>query len=115
MTAAGSASEAADKMEEVVSGANQMKTMLGQINMVRNQLREEKCHEAKGLLASAARVAAGGTGSGQMLQVLVGQTQVKLDELGRVLQTAADLCDTLGEHGQMVQGQITGWVETLRS
>jgi hypothetical protein len=115
MSASGLASAAAGDMAGVVAGCQQMKTMLGQINMVRAQLENENCKHAKGKIAAATQTAAGGTGTGQNLQVRVGQSEVKLQEIAKLLGTLAGMCDGAAQHAKGVENDIRQWAATLRS
>lgn len=115
MSASALASAAAGDMAKVVAGCQQMKTMLGQINAVRAILENENCHNAKGKISSATEVAAGGTGTGQNLQVRVGQSEVKLQEISKLLGTLAGMCDGAASHAKGVENDIRQWAATLRS
>lgn len=114
MTAAGLAKNAKDDVEAIAKAAQQMKIMLGQINSVQMAAREMG-NAAKGKLAGAAHATTGGTGTGQILQTRVGQSQVKLDELAKVLAHAAAMCEGIQSHASGVQDDIQNWIHTLRS
>jgi len=114
MTAPSQAQAASEEVEGIGNAGAQMRTMLAQINAVRAQA-DEMGNKAKALLAGAAQIAAGGTGTGQLLQTRVGQTQIKLSELAKVLQHAANMCEGISTHAAGVQSDIDHWITTLSS
>ncbi len=113
MTAAQQAQIAADEMGHVIAAAEQMKVMLGQINAIRIQTREEHVFKARRLMAGAAEIAAGGTGEGQRLQVMAGVSTVKLEELSRLLAMCVNHCTGIAIQAAQVESATREWAAHL--
>ena len=112
MSAANIASAAAGDMAQLVGLANQIKQLSHQI-VSTAAAGKEKATGARGKLASAAEMVAGGTGKGQELQVRCGQSVVMLSELVKAVNTVAMQAEQIAQHGHAVESDIRVWTATL--
>lgn len=112
MTAAGIASAAAGDMAHVVADCQRAKQLIQEAANVLF-VAKQRAVDAKGKIASATRTVTGGIGTGQSLQVQCGQSQVKLDEVIKLLSGVIKRDEDTATHAAMVEGQIRQWAGTL--
>lgn len=110
--AAALASQAAGDMAQVVGLANQLVQIVQKIAELKAQAKE-KAEGSKGKLAAAAQIVAGGTGTGQELQIRAGQSVVKLDELAKVAARVAEQARDVSTHAHQVESDIRTWAAGL--
>lgn len=111
--AAGLASSAAGDIAQITATANQILRLAQQIAELDANARE-KANQAKSKLASAAQIVSGGTGTGQELQIRVGQSTVKLEELLKVAAKVAEQSRDIATHAAAVESDTRKWAAGLR-
>lgn len=110
--AVGLARAAAKDVGEIAANCGQARTLLQQAANVLFAAKKGS-EEGKGKVAAATQIVTGGTGTGQQLQVRCGQTEIKLEEVIKLLQGAIQRVEDTAGHAGGVAGDIFNWANTL--